>query len=200
MNAKILRPCEKINLPLRGNSSHPASLRMFRNISIFLHIRALPAGRLTSTNGELLFAHAFGSKSGFTLAEILIVMMIIMALVGVVGFNVMHHIKTTKVNKARIQIHAYSDLIKQYMIAEGRIPTMEQGLEALVRKPTIPPVPRNYPEGGYMEKLKLPLDPWGNPYIYRVPGREGLAFEVLSYGSDGEPGGTGYNADISSAE
>jgi general secretion pathway protein G len=77
---------------------------------------------------------------------------------------------------------------------------MEQGLDALVRRPDRAPVPENYPADGYLDSRRVPKDPWQRDFVYAVPGPDGAAFEILSYGADGEPGGTGDAADISSAD
>ncbi|RZJ75945.1 MAG: type II secretion system protein GspG, partial [Brevundimonas sp.] len=83
--------------------------------------------------------------------------------------------------------------LKMYRLDNGDYPTTEQGLAALSIKPTAGPEAANWQEGGYLERA--PKDPWGRPYIYKSPGREG-AFELLSYGKDGKPGGDGLNADL----
>ncbi len=80
------------------------------------------------------------------------------------------------------------------------MPTQEQGLAALCVKPSVSPVPEQYPEDGYLESRKVPLDPWNREYVYLVPGRNGESFEILTYGSDGEPGGEGEAADTSSSD
>ena len=82
----------------------------------------------------------------------------------------------------------------------GRYPTGQQGLEALCRKPTTAPIPPAYEEGGYLKKPGIPRDEWGNAFVYMVPGPDGTPYEILSYGSDGEPGGEGEAADISSLD
>lgn len=139
-------------------------------------------------------------KNGFTLIEILIVLVILMSIAGLVGVNVMHHQRESKIKTARIQIAQLRAALQIYYTEQGRLPTMAQGLQALVEKPDRPPVPERYPEFGYLDKRAVPLDPWNNDYIYIVPGRKGEMFEVISYGSDGEPGGTGDAADISSSD
>ena len=137
---------------------------------------------------------------GFTLTEMLVVLTIIMILVGLVGVNVVRHQRTARVSGAKIQVKLLAQAVRQYQMEQGRLPTQEQGLEALVKKPTAAPVPEKYPAEGYLESRAVPQDPWGHAYEYLAPGREGLPFEVLSYGSDGEPGGQEDAADISSAD
>lgn len=137
---------------------------------------------------------------GFTLIEILVVMAIIMGLVTVVTVNVLQKQRKARVDTAKIQIMELRNAVAHFQIEHGRIPTMEQGLEALVRKPSVPPVPETYPDDGYLASRRLPRDPWGSDYVYLVPGREGLPFEIISYGAGGEPGGDKDAADVSSSE
>lgn len=136
---------------------------------------------------------------GFTLIEILVVLVIIMSLAGIVGVNVIRHQAESRVKSAILQIGQLESALQTYFVEQGRYPTQAQGLEALVRRPTVDPVPPQYPEGGYLAKTRLPLDPWGNPYVYVAPGRNREPYEIISYGSDGEPGGAGHAADISSS-
>ncbi len=139
-------------------------------------------------------------RSGFTLIEILIVIIIISILAGVVSVNVLRKPGEARVSAARLQIKQLQTAVQLYKTEQGRVPTQEQGLEALVGKPVTEPLPRQYPAEGYLESRKLPKDPWNNEYIYLVPGRAGELFEIISYGSDGEPGGEGEAADLSSSE
>jgi general secretion pathway protein G len=139
-------------------------------------------------------------KIGFTLLEILIVVVIIGILASIVGVTVIPRLGQAKSVQAKAQIAKFKTALQLYHMDNGMYPTQEQGLEALCSKPTIPPVPEKYPEQGYLDAKHVPLDPWGRKYIYLVPGREGEPFEVISYGKDGEKGGTGENADISSSD
>jgi general secretion pathway protein G len=138
-------------------------------------------------------------KSGFTFLEILIAMLIISILSGVVGLSLFQHVRRAKVEAARAQIKTLQTALQMYRAAHGQLPTQEQGLEALCVAPTTAPIPENYPEEGYLERRTLPDDPWGRPYVYLIPGRENEVFEIVSYGSDGEEGGTGEASDITSA-
>lgn len=140
-----------------------------------------------------------GERRGFTLIEVLVVMVIIMGLAGIVTVNVVRHVSESRVNTAVLQIGVLEQALQSYFADHGRYPTQEQGLDALVRRPARPPIPRDFPEGGYLGRNRIPLDPWGNEYIYLIPGRAGDRFEIISYGSDGEPGGAGHAAEISSA-
>jgi general secretion pathway protein G len=139
-------------------------------------------------------------KNGFTLTELLVVLTIIMLLTGLVGVNVVRHQREARVSAAKIQVKLLAQAVRQYQVEQGAPPTREQGLEALVRRPTRAPVPERYPPEGYLDSREVPLDPWGRPYEYIVPGRDGVAFEVVSFGRDGEPGGEGDAADISSMD
>lgn len=139
-------------------------------------------------------------RQAFTLIEVLVVMVIIMGLAGIVTVNVVRHVSESRVNTAMLQIGVLEQALHAYYADHGRYPTQEQGLEALVQRPTRPPIPRDFPEGGYLGRNRIPLDPWGNEYVYLIPGRSGERFEIISYGSDGEPGGSGHAAEISSAD
>lgn len=140
------------------------------------------------------------SRAGFTLIEILVVIAIMAILAGLVALNVAERPAEARVAAARIQIKTLQTALVVYKTEQGRYPTMEQGLAALVERPTAPPVPQRYPEFGYLEGTKVPLDPWNNPYVYLIPGRNGVPLEIISYGADGETGGTGEDADVSSAD
>lgn len=139
-------------------------------------------------------------KRGFTLIEILIAMTIIGILSGVVGLSVSGYLRKAKLEAARTQIKTFQTALQMYKAAHAQIPSTAQGLEALCVIPTIPPLPKEYPPEGYLESRRLPNDPWGNPYVYLVPGRRSEPYEIISYGSDGEEGGAGESADISSAQ
>jgi len=137
--------------------------------------------------------------AGFTLLEILVVLIIITVLAGIVGVNVLRKPGEARVAAARMQVRQLAAALKLYYAEQGMYPTQQQGLEALVKEPQTPPRPPHYPEGGYLDSLEVPRDPWGNEYVYLRPGRHGEPFEVICYGSDGQPGGEGDAADISSS-
>lgn len=139
------------------------------------------------------------NQAGFTLIEMLVVLGIIMGLVTVVSVNVVRQRADARVKEAHIQISNLKTAIQTYYVEQGRYPTQAQGLAALVNRPTAAPLPVRYPEGGYLDSLVLPDDPWNNAFIYLAPGRHGEPFEILSYGEDGEPGGTDRAAEISSS-
>jgi len=137
-------------------------------------------------------------KAGFSFVELLVVILIISILATTVTLVVRNLPAKARIAKSRTDVALLAQAIDTYNAEQGRLPTAEQGLMALCRIPELPPVPRNYPPEGYLNRLDVPVDPWGNPYVYVIPGPEGKPFEVLSYGGDGEPGGTGEDADISS--
>jgi len=133
---------------------------------------------------------------GFTLIELMVVIVILGILAGLVLPRFMGRTEEAKKTKARLQIENLEGALKLYKLDIGTYPTTEQGLEALVQKPSTGTVPKNWREGGYLEKAKVPEDPWGRPYVYMSPGIKNRDFDLKSLGADGEEGGEGENADI----
>lgn len=134
-------------------------------------------------------------RSGFTLIEVLVVVVVITLLATLVAPNVFSHLGTAKDATARSQMEMISAALDAYRLDNGRYPSTEQGLDALWAAPSFEPRPRNW-RGPYLRK-RVPLDPWGNAYVYRLPGRVNAnGFDLLSLGSDGREGGTGDGADI----
>jgi len=129
---------------------------------------------------------------GFTLLELLVVMVIIGLLAGYVAPRYFAQVGKSEVKVAQAQIDAFGKALDQYRLDVGHYPTTVQGLAALVGRP------QNEPrwEGPYLKK-RVPLDPWGNPYVYRQPGEHG-DYDLFSYGKDGQAGGSGQAADITS--
>ncbi len=140
------------------------------------------------------------SKSGFTLIELLIVIVILGILATFLVPKIMQKPDEARVAKAKNDIMAIETALKMYKMDNGMYPTTMQGLKALIKKPTIPPIPKHYRKGGYLDTNEIPKDPWGNPYIYRSPGENGRPYEIISLGADGKEGGEGVNADIKSWE
>jgi len=136
---------------------------------------------------------------GFTLIELLVVIVILGILVGIVGVRIMGEPEKAKRTKAQVQIANIETALKLYKLDNGYYPTTEQGLQALVEPPTVGQLPKAWREGGYLEKGKVPMDPWGNEYVYLSPGIHG-DLDLISYGADGEPGGEENDADISNWE
>jgi general secretion pathway protein G len=133
-------------------------------------------------------------QAGFTLVEIMVVVIIIGLLAGIVVPNVMDNLDKANVQKARADFSSLQTALKLYRIDNFNYPTTEQGLEALVSKSSIAPVPRNFKASGYIDNLNK--DPWGNDYQYMSPG-QGHEYDIYSLGADGVTGGEGQNADIS---
>jgi general secretion pathway protein G len=141
--------------------------------------------------------NGYNNKKGFTLIEIMVVIVILAMLAAIVGPKLMGRTDDAKVTDAKVQIKNIETALKLYKLDNGTYPTTEQGLGALVAKPTVGVIPKNYRDGGYLESKKAPQDPWGNDYIYVSPGEHG-DYDLLSYGADGAKGGDGKNADITS--
>ena len=138
-------------------------------------------------------------SAGFSLIEILVVIMIISVLAAVVTMNLISAPDQGKKAATEANMRNLMTAVQTYNLANG-LPTQQQGLVALVNLPTIAPIPKNYPNAGYLSTTTLPKDGWGNDFIYLTPARDGrTSYEIISYGSDGEPGGEGFDADISSA-
>ncbi len=137
---------------------------------------------------------------GFTLLEILVAVTIIAILATIVGVKVANEPGRARVAKAKTYIASLNTALKLYRMDNSMYPTMEQGLDALCNKPSRPPIPHNYRQDGYMEGSSIALDPWQHEYVYMVPGPDRHPYDIISYGSDGEPGGTGEAADIHSSE
>ncbi|MBW2040061.1 MAG: type II secretion system major pseudopilin GspG [Deltaproteobacteria bacterium] len=133
---------------------------------------------------------------GFTLIELMVVVVILGILAGLIIPKIMGRPEEARRLKAKMQIQQIEQALKLYYLDTGTYPTTEQGLNALVEKPTIEPIPKRWREGGYLEKGKVPLDPWSNPYVYISPGIHSEDFDLESYGPDGEDGGEGKYADV----
>jgi general secretion pathway protein G len=132
---------------------------------------------------------------GFTLIEIMVAVVILGILATLVVPKIMGRPDEARAVAAKQDISSIMQALNLYRLDNGRYPSTEQGLQALVQKPTTEPVPSNYKQGGYVGKL--PTDPWGNPYQYLTPGLKGEV-DIQSFGADGKPGGEGTNADIGS--
>jgi general secretion pathway protein G len=132
-----------------------------------------------------------GLAGGFTLLELLVVMVIIGLLAGLVAPRYFAQVGKSQVKVARAQIDALDKALDQFRLDVGRYPTTEEGLQALVAQPG----GEARWAGPYLKK-GVPVDPWGRPYLYQQPGTHGGDFDLLSYGRDGRLGGTGEDADI----
>jgi len=139
------------------------------------------------------------SGLGFTLLEVMIVVVILAVLAAIVAPKIIGRIDDAKITDAKVQIGNFETALKFFKIDNDFYPDTQQGLDALIEKPTTGRIPQKYREGGYLEQKKIPLDPWGNPYVYVSPGLHG-DYDIMSYGADGKEGGEGVNADIKSWE
>jgi general secretion pathway protein G len=132
---------------------------------------------------------------GFTLIEIMVVIVILGLLAALLVPRIIERPDQARVTAAKADIATILAALKLYRLDNQRYPTTEQGLSALIIRPTAPPAPPNWKPTGYLERL--PKDPWGNGYQYLNPGLHG-EIDVFSFGADGQPGGTGFDADIGS--
>ncbi len=130
-------------------------------------------------------------EDGYTLLEILVVLAIIALVMGLVGPRVLSYLSDSKVKAAKIQISNLSAALDLYYLDIGTYPNASQGLQALVQKPQ---GASNW-NGPYLKSNSVPADPWGKPFLYRVPGEQGV-YMILSLGADGQEGGSGADADI----
>jgi general secretion pathway protein G len=144
---------------------------------------------------SLKYSHA----KGFTLIELMVVIVILGILATLIVPRLMERPGQAKQVKAKLQIESFETALKLYKLDNGSYPTTEQGLQALAEAPTTGTVPTKYPTGGYLEKGKLPKDPWGNDYVFLCPGING-PFDIISYGADGIQGGEGESKDINNWE
>ena len=140
------------------------------------------------------------NRDGFTLIEIMVVVLIVGLLMTVLATNVFRRLGGAQADIARLQVSKLSQQLELYKLDNGTYPTSEQGLAALVHEPTTEPRPRRYPEGGYVSAKDL-LDPWQMPFKYERPGKNNArSFDLYSFGADGQPGGEGENAEIGNWE
>jgi len=141
----------------------------------------------------------FANRRGFTLIEIMVVMVILGILAGLIIPRIMGRPEEARRTKARIQIESIETALKLYKLDNGSYPTTEQGLQALVEPPSVGKLASAWREGGYLEKGRVPKDPWDSEYVYLCPGVHG-DFDLVSYGADGETGGEGKDMDINNWE
>ena len=136
---------------------------------------------------------SLASCDGFTLIELLVVILILSLLVAIVAPRILGRTDEARKTAAQVQIKQLEGALNLFRLDNGFYPTTEQGLEALVTKPTISPIPSKWREGGYLPKV--PQDPWGKNFVYLSPGTHG-EYDLVCYGADGEPGGEGKDEDI----
>jgi general secretion pathway protein G len=136
-------------------------------------------------------------ESGFTLIEIMVVLVIIAIMTALIAPQIMGRVDEARVTAAKQDIRTLETALDFFQMENFRYPTTDMGLEALVKKPDDPAI-RNWRTGGYLRATTVPKDPWGNPYRYMQPGTKGGAYDLYSLGADGEVGGEGVDADIGS--
>src|ERR1700744_459329 len=153
----------------------------------------------TSRRNEIAMRAGLRARGqrGFTLIEIMVVIAILGILAALIVPKIMSRPDEARRVAAKQDIGTIMQALKLYRLDNGRYPSQEQGLRALIEKPTTDPVPNNWKDGGYLERL--PNDPWGNGYQYLNPGVHG-EIDIFSYGADGKAGGEGNDADIGSWE
>ena len=134
------------------------------------------------------------SDAGLTLIEMIVVLAIIALVAALIVPSVIGRPDQARVTVARADLKSIGAALKMYRLDTGGYPTSEQGLAALVSKPTSGPAAANYATDAYL--AQMPSDPWGHPYLYRSPGDAGAGFDLLSLGRDGKPGGEGVDADL----
>ncbi len=134
-------------------------------------------------------------EAGFTLIELMVVIVILGLLAGLILPRFIGQSDTAKQQAARTQMALLESALKLYKLDNGSYPSTEQGLKALVEPPAVGNLPKNWRKGGYLEKGKVPKDPWKNDFLYVCPGSHG-DFDITSLGADGEPGGEDADMDI----
>jgi len=134
-----------------------------------------------------------GRASGFTLIEIMVVVVIIGLLAAVIVPTVVSKVDEAKVSKAKADIQSLETALTMYRLDNSKYPTSDQGLTALITQPTDPSI-KHWRPGGYLQRVSK--DPWGNDYQYVIPGSHGKEYDLFSLGADGAPGGEGIDADI----
>ena len=149
---------------------------------------------MTSETMRIQQINKRNTSRGFTLIEIMVVMVILGLLVAIVAPNIMGRSDQARVTVAETQMSNIANALDLYRLDNSHYPSTQQGLEALVSKPSGSPEPRNWNPEGYLNSV--PEDPWGNTYQYISPGTEG-PYDLFSYGADGREGGEGDDADIS---
>ena len=139
------------------------------------------------------------NNNGFTLIELMVVIVILGILAGLIIPRIMGRPEEAKQLKAKMQIESLETALKLYKLDTGMYPDTEQGLQALIEQPETGALPKNWRKGGYLEKGRVPKDPWENDFVYLSPGAHG-DYDIISYGADGVPDGEDKNRDINSWE
>ncbi|MFY7851639.1 MAG: type II secretion system major pseudopilin GspG [Brevundimonas sp.] len=148
---------------------------------------------ITSSERHERGRRLLGRRAGLTLVEMIVVLAIIAVVAVLIVPNVIGRPDEARVTVAKTDLKTVATALRMYRLDNGDYPTTDQGLQALVERPTAPPAPRAYPAEPYL--TELPQDPWGRDYVYRSPG-QGVAYDLFSLGKDGEEGGEGLDADL----
>jgi general secretion pathway protein G len=148
---------------------------------------------ITSSERHERGRRLLGRRAGLTLVEMIVVLAIIAVVAVLIVPNVIGRPDEARVTVAKTDLKTVATALRMYRLDNGDYPTTDQGLQALVERPTGPPAPRAYPAEPYL--TELPQDPWGRDYVYRSPGQGG-AYDLFSLGKDGEEGGEGLDADL----
>jgi general secretion pathway protein G len=138
-------------------------------------------------------------RRGFTLIELMVVIVILGILAGLIIPRIMGRPEEAKQLKAKMQMESLETALKLYKLDNGMYPDTEQGLQALVEQPDTGTIPKKWRKNGYLDKGRVPKDPWGNEFIYLSPGAHG-EYDIISYGADGVPDGEDKNKDINNWE
>ncbi|QMU60761.1 MAG: type II secretion system protein GspG [Gammaproteobacteria bacterium] len=138
------------------------------------------------------------NMKGFTLIEIIVVVVIIGLLAAVIAPNIFGQVEKARLNRALSDLRALESSLNLYRLDNFNYPTTDQGIQALITKPTGSPEAKNWKKGGYIPRM--PLDPWGSEYQYANPGTSGSDFDLFTYGADGKVGGEENNKDLSTAD
>lgn len=127
-------------------------------------------------------------QRGFTLIEIMVVVIILGLLAGLVLPRILGQEEKAKLEAAKVQIRSLEDALDAFKLDNGFYPSTDQGLDALIKKPESGRIPTNWRDGGYLKPARIPKDPWGKDFVYISPGNEGREYDIVSYGANGEPG------------
>ena len=168
------------------------------------HVQNSPLflGTTTFRGKKIMNRISFFQKTdcrGFTLIELMVVIIILGILAGLIIPRIMDRPEEAKQLKAKMQIEILETALNLYKLDNGGYPDTEQGLQALIEEPETGKLPKNWRKGGYLEKGRLPKDPWGSDFIYLSPGVHG-DYDIISYGADGVPGGEDKDKDINNWE
>ena len=140
-----------------------------------------------------------GANHGFTLIEVMVVMVILGILAALIAPRIMDRPEEGRRTQAVVQMRAIEQALKLYRLDNGQYPSTEQGLQALVAPPATGRPAKKWRQGGYLERGRVPKDPWGADYVYLSPGLHD-DFDLISYGADNQPGGEGRDADVNNWE